>query len=60
MPVDARSPISHAEAYMRAYATTLPPVPRHRASRFWAGFTAGVLAAFVSAMIGAALCWAVL
>lgn len=53
-------PISHAEAYRRAYATTLPPLPQYRVSRFWTGFTAGVLAAFTAALAGAALCWAVL
>lgn len=53
-------PISHADAYRRDHATTLPPMPRYRINRFLAGFTAGVLAVFLSAMIGAAICWAVL
>ena len=53
-------PISPADAYRRDHATTLPPVPRYRANRFMAGFTAGVFASFASAMIGAALCWMVL
>lgn len=50
-----KPPISHAEAYRRAYATTLPPLPQYRVSRFWAGFTAGVLAAFTAVLAGAAI-----
>ena len=53
-------PISHADAYRRDHSTTLPPMPRRRANRFLSGFTAGVLAAFASSLIGAALCWAVM
>ena len=53
-------PISPAGAYWRDHSTTLPPMPRRRANRFMAGFTVGVLAAFASSLIGAALCWMVL
>ena len=53
-------PISPADAYRRDHATTLPPRPQRRVSPFLAGFTVGVLAAFASSLIGAALCWMVL
>ena len=53
-------PISHADVYRRDHSTTLPPMPRRRANPFLVGFTVGVLAAFASSVIGAALVWAVL